>query len=76
MVRNITLSAEASLIEKARQRAHDEGRELNQVFRDWLRRYVTADAGSTYDNVMKRLTHTKTRRRFSRDELNERQVLP
>lgn len=73
MVRNITLSADDSLIEQARRRARNEGRELNQVFREWLARYVKGSTGGRdYAGVMKRLSYARPGRRFSRDELNER----
>jgi hypothetical protein len=40
MLKNITLSAEEALIEKARQRAQAESTTLNAEFRNWLAQYA------------------------------------
>jgi hypothetical protein len=73
MVQNITLSAEKSLIEKARQRAEANNTTLNSEFRRWLAQYVdrpqnTADLAA----IMARLSYVKVEGKFTRDELNER----
>ncbi len=39
-VKNITLSADADLIEKARQVAKSEHKTLNAAFREWLEFYT------------------------------------
>lgn len=73
IVRNITLSADEDLIERARLRARREKTTLNNVFREWLRRYGRASAGrAEYERLMVRLSHVKTARSFSRDEMNAR----
>ena len=73
LVKNITLSAEEDLIERARLRAANEKRTLNAAFRDWLERYAGAETGrQEYTQLMKRLDHIRSGRRFSRDEMNER----
>lgn len=73
IVRNITLSAEADLIERARQRAAQEKRTLNAAFREWLERYAaTGTDHEEYTRLMKRLSHIRSGRSFSRDEMNER----
>ena len=72
-VKNITLSAEDELIERARLRAAKEKRTLNAAFRDWLQRYAGADTGrEEYARLMKRLSHVRSGRGFSREEMNER----
>jgi hypothetical protein len=72
-VKNITFSADEDLIERARLRAANEKRTLNTAFREWLERYAGSEAGSAeYAALMKRLRNVATRRRFSRDEFNER----
>jgi hypothetical protein len=72
-VKNITLSAEGNLIERARLRAAKEKRTLNAAFRDWLQRYAGAETGpQEYAQLMKRLGHVRSGRKFSRDEMNER----
>ena len=72
-MKNITLSAEENLIERARLRAATERKTLNAAFREWLGRYASADTGrQEYGELMKRLSHVRSARHFSRDELNER----
>ena len=72
-VKNVTLSGDDSLIEKARQVAKAEGKTLNAAFREWLVAY-TARTGNVqeYLALMDRLKHIDAGRRFSRDEMNER----
>ena len=73
MLKNITLSGDAMLIARAREKARREKSSLNAVFRQWLARYVGQDqAGSGYRDLMDRLSYARSGRRFSRDELNER----
>jgi hypothetical protein len=72
-VKNITLSAEEDLIQRARLRAAKEKRTLNAAFRDWLQRYAGAETGpEEYAQLMKRLGHVHSGRKFSRDEMNQR----
>jgi hypothetical protein len=73
MLKNITLSAEEGLIEKARDKARRERTTLNAKFRQWLHQYVsrgtrTADYGPFMDS----LSYARPGKKFSRDELNER----
>ena len=72
-MRNITLSADEDLIEKARTVARSRRKTLNVAFREWLEEF-TAQTGSAteYDSLMQRLQHVESGRRFTRDELNER----
>ena len=73
MYKNITLSAEESLIQKARRRASEERRSLNDLFREWIARYVGVEKGAEqYRRLMKHLSHARPGRTFSRDEMNER----
>jgi hypothetical protein len=72
-MKNITLSAEDVLIERARMKAREDGTTLNAVFRLWLERYTEADlAERRYQELMNRLRHVKPGRSFSREEMNER----
>lgn len=72
-VRNITLSAEDDLIDRARLRAAQEKTTLNAAFREWLNRYAGRETGShEYARLMKRLSHVRSSKSFSRDEMNER----
>jgi predicted transcriptional regulator len=72
-MKNITLSADEDLIEKARSIARAQRRTLNAAFRDWLMQY-TADRGDvqSFDALMRRLQHIDAGRHYSREELNER----
>lgn len=72
-MKNITLSAEEELIQKARSVAHRRATSLNDLFRSWLRE-LTRDAGQSknYDRLMERLESRQSGRTFSREELNER----
>ena len=72
-VKNITLSAEAEVIERARLRAAKEKRTLNAAFRDWLQRYAGTETGrEEYAQLMRRLAHVRSGRKFTRDEMNAR----
>lgn len=73
MLKNITLSAEEHLIQKARQRAVSEQRTLNEVFREWLAYYAAQPAAAMgYDDLMAGLSHIQAQKKFSREEMNER----
>jgi len=73
MLRNITFSADASLIQKARAKAHKNKQILNILFRQWLASYIAGDVSSLdYPSLMKKLKHVKPGKHYSRDELNER----
>ncbi len=73
MVKNITLSADETLIEKARRRALREQTTLNQLFRRWLRQYsIQEEAGLRFAEVMQRLSYVSAGKRFSREDLNAR----
>jgi hypothetical protein len=74
-MKNITLSADGSLIEAARQRAVAEHTTLNEQFRLWLRDYArrkqkTEEALSTIKELQGK--YSTGGRKFSRDEMNER----
>lgn len=72
-VKNLTLTAEENLIDRARLRAANEHRTLNAAFREWLERYAAGQAGQAeYLDLMKQFGHIKTARAFSRDEMNAR----
>ena len=72
-VKNITLSADADLIERARQVAKSEHKTLNAAFREWLNDYTSrkGDVGA-YLALMERLRHIDAGGPYTRDEMNER----
>jgi hypothetical protein len=73
MMKNITLSADETLIQQARRRAALERTTLNELFRAWLGRYVAQPSASEqYEALMVRLDHVRSDRSFSREEMNER----
>ena len=72
-MKNVTLSADADLIEQARLVARSQHKTLNVAFREWLVQYTArAGAAQEFDALMQRLRHVQSGRRFSRDEMNER----
>jgi hypothetical protein len=73
MMKNITLSAEESLIQQARRLANNENKSLNDLFREWLARYVAQPgAEEQYLALMSNLSHVQAGQTFSREEMNER----
>jgi len=72
-MKNITLSADEDLIERARLIARQQRRTLNEAFREWLAQF-TESAGDAqgFDALMMRLQNVNAGRPFSRDEMNER----
>ncbi len=72
-MKNITLSAEESLIEQARLVARAQHKTLNAAFREWLEQYAAqAGAGAAVDALMRRLRHVRSAGPYTRDEMNER----
>ena len=72
-MKNITLSADEDLIERARSIAREQRRTLNEAFREWLAQFAqSAGDAQGFDALMNHLQHVDAGRRFSRDELNER----
>jgi len=73
IMKNVTLHADADLIERARLVARTQHKTLNAVFREWPQQYA-AQLGSAQevDSLMKRLSHVQAGRQFTRDEMNER----
>ncbi len=73
MLKNITLSAEGSLIKKAREKAQKEHTTLNASFRQWLKQFANYSVKSDdYNQIMESLKYVKPGGKFTRDEMNER----
>jgi len=73
VVKNITLSADGDLIEKARQVAKSERKTLNAAFREWLEFYTRRQGDiAAYRALMERLKHIDAGGPYTRDEMNER----
>jgi hypothetical protein len=73
-MKNVTLSADESLIEGARRRAQSEHTTLNNLFREWLARYAEGPRLTAEDvhRVAAAAAHFRAGRRFTREERNER----
>ncbi len=74
-MKNITLSADADLIERARERARSRQTTLNEEFRRWLAAY--AGAGRPREATLALLEEFAEYadtggQKFTRDEMNER----
>jgi hypothetical protein len=73
MLQNITFSANKDLIQRARQKASAENTTLNDVFRQWLAKYIERPVNANeYESLMETLAYVKTGAKLTRDELNER----
>lgn len=73
MLKNITLSADEKLIQKAREKAKQEHTTLNSQFRQWLENYTSISKNSNdFSNLMEQLNYAKPIKHYSRDEMNER----
>ena len=73
-MKNITLSAEESLIEAGRTRARAENTTLNEAFRRWLAGYALTDQRlANYESVMGDIRgQLKVGQKLSREAMNER----
>jgi hypothetical protein len=73
MLKNITLSADDHLIQKARKKAKSENSTLNSLFRLWLEKYTNLGSNSNeYEALMEKLSYAKPTRHYTREEMNER----
>ncbi len=76
-MKNITLSAQDDLIDKARRIAASRNSSLNVMFRDWLEGLNNNQAQKSTDeerlkDLWKRTSYTKVGKKLSREEMNER----
>ena len=72
-MRNVTFSADATVIDRARLVASSRHKTLNDAFREWLAQYASGSGSpEEVDALMHRLRHVKAGRTFTRDEMNER----
>jgi hypothetical protein len=72
-VKNITFSADATLIDKAREVAKSEHKTLNVAFREWLASYGARKGNvQQFRALMERLKHIDSAGPYTRDEMNER----
>lgn len=72
-MKNITLSADAELIEQAREAARRQKSSLNALFREWLAGLAGENSRiERLKNLESRLGYAKAGRKFSREEMNAR----
>ncbi|MGQ0595092.1 MAG: hypothetical protein ACT4QB_21375 [Gammaproteobacteria bacterium] len=74
MTKNITFSADAALIEEAREAARLNNTTLNEQFRLWLEQYARQRRVKQFEELMDSLQGRLSSggRKFTRDEMNER----
>jgi hypothetical protein len=73
MLKNITLSADETLIRRARDRAAAQNTSLNDEFRRWLEKYVEQPKNAAeFLKLMEELEYAKPGKTFTRQEMNER----
>ena len=72
-MKNITLSADEILIERAREEARTRKTTLNALFREWLMELTAREQRSKQvDDLLGRLSYVDAGGTFSREEMNER----
>jgi len=72
-MKNVTLSADEDLIEKARSLARAQRKTLNAVFREWLIQFTASKGDAqSFDALMRRMRHIHAGGHYTRDEMNER----
>jgi len=76
-MKNITLSAQDDLIDKARRIAANRDISLNVMFREWLEELNNSQAQDITDedrlkDLWKRTSYAKVGRKLSKEEMNER----
>jgi hypothetical protein len=73
-MKNITLSADEDLIERARYTAQSQHKTLNAAFREWLEDFVAKSGNlAEYHQLMERLLRrVRSSGPYTRDEMNER----
>lgn len=77
LMKNITLSAQDDLIDKARRIAASRNSSLNVMFREWLVGLINSSVQKSSEedrlkDLWKRTSYAKVGRKLSREEMNER----
>lgn len=74
MIKNITFSAEDTLIEEACEVARADNTTLNEQFRLWLEDYARRRRVQKFQELMEQVRgkYSSGGRRFTREEMNER----
>jgi hypothetical protein len=73
VVKNVTLSADERVLERAREVARRRATTLNSLFRAWLTELAAEPTRmGRFEDLMRRLEHAASGGRFTRDEMNAR----
>ena len=72
MTKNITLSADETLIKKARTKAMKQHTTLNALFRNWLAFYLEDERTKDYEMILEKMKYANPGGKFTREEMNER----
>ena len=73
MTKNITLTADETVIRKAREKAFKNKTTLNNEFSLWLEKYIEEkQSGKNFTEIMKKLDYARLKKKPSREEMNER----
>lgn len=73
MLKNITFSADADLIKKARKIAEENNTTLNDEFRRWIDQYANRPATEKeFLDLISRMSYVRVGKHFTREEMNER----
>ena len=72
-MKNITLSADAEVIELARQEARSRNTTLNALFREWVEDLAARDERrKSFRSLLERTSEFDSGGPFTREEMNER----
>jgi len=73
VVKNVTFSADAKLIDQAREEARARNTTLNALFRDWLKDLAQRDERrARVEAIFGEMAHYNAGGKFSRETMNER----
>lgn len=73
MMKKVIFFADESLIQQASHIAALENKTLNELFQEWLSRYVSKTiAEESYQALMRHLSHVQAGKMSDHDEMNER----
>ncbi|TGL31539.1 antitoxin [Leptospira koniambonensis] len=72
-MKNVTFRIDENLIQKARAKAIDLNKSLNELFVEWLTTFSNDNRESLdYKKYISKYSHIKIKEKYSRDQMNER----
>jgi hypothetical protein len=73
MLKNITFSTDAKIIEAARKKALNNNTSLNALFNSWLSGIAkNENASAELETFLKKVKYVSSERNYTREEMNER----